>query len=98
MLEAAVARDPKNAALKGDLIRAEAELAGLAAGVARARAFAESDPENSLYDIVSAELYEKAGRKDKALAARPTDAGLIVALSRLYAHNGDPARGRGTVE
>jgi cellulose synthase operon protein C len=99
VLEAALARDPNNAGLKGDLIRAEAELGGLAAGLARARAFADSDPGNPLYDIVSADLYEKAGRTgeavallEKAFAARPIDASVAVALSRLYAHSGDPAK------
>jgi len=34
----------------------------LEAGLAKARRFANDDPGNSLYDVVSAELYENAGR------------------------------------
>ena len=71
----------------------------LAAGLAKARAFAEDDPGNFLYDIVSAELYEKAGQKDeavalleKASAGHPTDDNLVIALSRLYARNGAAAK------
>jgi cellulose synthase operon protein C len=99
VLQAAIDRDPKNSGLKGDLIRVESEIGGLEAGLAKARALAKNDPENSLYDIVSAELYEKAGRKgdatallEKAVAARPSDAGLNSALSRLYARSGDPGK------
>lgn len=99
VLQAALDRDPKSSSLKGDLIRIESEIGGLDAGLAKARAFAKGDPENSLYDVVSAELYEKAGRRgeaialiEKAVAGRPTDDGLISALSRLYARNGDPGK------
>ncbi len=99
VLQAALDRDPKSGALKGDLIRVEAANGGLDAGLAKARAFAKDDPDNSLYDIVSAELYEKSGRAregltllEKAVAARPSDDGLIVALSRLYARTGDPGK------
>jgi putative PEP-CTERM system TPR-repeat lipoprotein len=99
VLQAALARDPKNDQAKGDLIRIEADIGGLRAGLAKARAFAERDPGNPLYDIVSAELYEKAGRRDdavdlleKAVAARPADGALIGALSSLYVRTGDPAK------
>jgi len=91
VLQAALRRDPQNAPLKRDLVRVEAEIGGLEAGLAAAHNFAKSDPDNSLYDRVSAELYEKAGRGkeaidllEKALAARPSDTDLTVALSRLY--------------
>jgi putative PEP-CTERM system TPR-repeat lipoprotein len=99
VLQAALARDPKNDQVKGDLIRVEADIGGMRAGLAKARALAERDPGNPLYDIVSAELYEKSGRQDdaidvleKAVAARPSDGALIGALSSLYARTNNPAK------
>jgi putative PEP-CTERM system TPR-repeat lipoprotein len=96
VLQAALERDPKNVQLKGDLIRAEAEVGGLEAGLAKARAFAQEDPGNPVFDIVSAELWEKAGRSsdavtllEKAVAARPSEDNLVAALSRLYVRTGD---------
>src|SRR5262249_55522812 len=69
------------------------------AGLAKARTFAKEDPGNPLYDIISAELYEKAGRQDdavdlleRAVAARPSDGALIGALSGLYARAGEPGK------
>ena len=80
MLQEAVERDPRNSFLKGDLIRVEGEINGVDAAVAKARASAAGEPENNIYDLVSAELYEKAGRipdaiavLEKAVAARPSD-------------------------
>jgi putative PEP-CTERM system TPR-repeat lipoprotein len=91
VLEEALARDPRNTPLKGDLIRVEADIDGLDAALAKARAFTKDDPENNVYDLVSAELYERAGRPrdavallEAAIAARPTDDGLAITLSRLY--------------
>jgi putative PEP-CTERM system TPR-repeat lipoprotein len=99
VLQAALARDPKNDQVKADLIRVEADIGGMRAGLAKARAFAERDAGKPVYDIVCAELYEKAGRRDdavdlleKAIAARPSDGALIGALSSLYVRTGDPAR------
>jgi tetratricopeptide (TPR) repeat protein len=99
VLQTALARDPKNAAIKGDLIRVESELGGLDAGLAKARAFAENDPDNPVYDLVSAELYEKAGRRgdaimllEKAVAARPADDSVIAALASLYARSSNPGK------
>jgi putative PEP-CTERM system TPR-repeat lipoprotein len=96
VLQEAVERDPRNAPLKGDLIRIEAEIDGLDAALIKAKAFAKDDPENSIFDLVSAELYEKAGRPqdavallETAVAARPSDDGLAIALSRLYTGVGD---------
>jgi putative PEP-CTERM system TPR-repeat lipoprotein len=96
VLQQAVARDPRNAPLKGDLIRLEAEIDGLDAALAKARTFTKDDPENSVYDLVSVELYEKAGRPqdaiallETAVAARPSADGLTTALSRLYISVGD---------
>jgi Flp pilus assembly protein TadD len=69
------------------------------AGLAKAHDFAKEDPGKPLYDIVSAELYEKGGRQDdavdlleKAVAARPSEGALIGALSSLYVRTGDPAK------
>jgi putative PEP-CTERM system TPR-repeat lipoprotein len=97
VLQAALRLDPQNASLKGDLVRVEAEIGGLEAGLAAAHNFARNDPDNSLYDRVSAELYEKAGRVKEAIgllegaiAARPSDTDLTVALSRLYRRIGAP--------
>jgi putative PEP-CTERM system TPR-repeat lipoprotein len=99
LLEAVLARDPRNDPVKGDLIRVEAEIGGMHAGLARARAFAVQDPGNPLYDIVSSELFEKAGRQDeavnlleKAVADRPSADALIAALSGLFVRTGDPGR------
>ncbi|MGC1888931.1 MAG: XrtA/PEP-CTERM system TPR-repeat protein PrsT [Stellaceae bacterium] len=99
VLQAALARDPKNSQLKGDLIRIEAEIDGLEAGLAKARAFAQADPGNPVYDIVSAELWEKAGHDpdaimllEKAVAARPSEDNLVAALARLYVRTGELAK------
>ncbi len=104
VLQAALARDPKNSQLNGDLIRAEAEINGLEAGLAKARALAQDDPGNSVYDLVSAELWEKAGRNgdavmllEKAVAARPSDDNLVAALARLYARTGEPGKAEGVL-
>jgi putative PEP-CTERM system TPR-repeat lipoprotein len=99
VLQEAATRDPQNASFKSDLIRLEAAINGLDAALAKARDFKKDDPENSLYDLVSAELYEKAGRPQDAIAlletavkARPSDNGLTMALSRLYTSAGDPKK------
>jgi predicted Zn-dependent protease len=99
VLQAALDRDSRNASLKGDLIRVEADIGGLPAAVAAARAFAKNDPDNSLYDRMSAELYEKAGRPEdaiglleKVMRSRPADTDLTIALSRLYERARAPAK------
>jgi putative PEP-CTERM system TPR-repeat lipoprotein len=99
VLQDALARDPKNGTVKADLIRVESEVGGMRAGLAKARAFAGEDPGNPFYDIVSAELYEKAGRRDdavglleKAVADRPSADALTEALSGLYMRTGDAAK------
>jgi cellulose synthase operon protein C len=99
VLQAALDRDPQNSALKGELIRVEADIGGLEAGLAKARKFAENNPGNSIYDVVSAELYENAGRGkdavtllDKVAAAGPLDDNLTLALFRLYTRTDDPAK------
>ena len=104
MLQDALDRDPQNASLKGDLIRVEAEIGGLDAGLAKARKFAKDDPGNILYDLVSAELYENAGRKPEAIAladqvaaTKPSDDNLTLALFRLYTGAGDSAKAEGVL-
>ena len=104
VLQAALDRDPQNASLKGDLIRVEAEIGGLEAGLAKARRFANDDPGNSLYDVVSAELYENAGRKreaitlaDQVAAAQPSDDTLTLALFHLYSRADDLAKAEGVL-
>jgi len=99
VLQEALTRDPKNDQVKADLIRVEAEIGGMRAGVAKAHAFAGGDPGNPLYDIVSAELYEKEGRRDdavdlleKAVSDRPSADPLVSALSGLYVRTGDPGK------
>ena len=99
VLQTAIERDPHDASLKGELIRVEAQTGSLDAALAMARNFARTDPGNSLYDVVSAELYEKAGRTaravdllESAIAARPLDNGLTAALSHLYSRMGEPAK------
>jgi cellulose synthase operon protein C len=96
VLREAIARDPRNASFKADLIRAEAEVGGLDAALSEARRFAKDEPDNTQYDLISAELYEKAGRLaeaadllKKAVAARPSDDKLTIALSRLHGHLGE---------
>jgi predicted Zn-dependent protease len=95
-LQQAVARDPKNISLKADLIRVDAEIDRVNGAILRAQEFARGDPDHGLYDQVSAELYERAGRApdavalfEKVLAARPADNDLAVALSRLYTRMGE---------
>ena len=104
VLQQAVARDPKNSALKADLIRVEGEIDGIDAAVAKARALATSDPENNIYDLVSAELYEKAARTSDAIAvlenataAKPSDEGVAIALARLYYRSGEFSRAEGVL-
>jgi len=99
VLQTALRRDPQNTSLKGDLIRVEAQIGGLDAGLAMARSLAKTDPNSGVYDITSAELYEKAGRAKDALglleeaaANRPADDDLAIALSRLYTATDVPAK------
>ena len=99
VLQDAVTRNPRNTSIKGDLIRVEAELDGLDTALYEARGFARDDPDKTLYDEVSAELYEKAGRVgdaaallEKAVAAGPADDDLRLGLSRLYTRMGSLAK------
>lgn len=99
VLQEAIRRDPKSAVLKADLIRVDAEIDGVEGAISEARELAASDPGNSIYEVVSAELYERAGRGseavvllEKSVAARPSDASLAAALSRLYIRMSMPAK------
>lgn len=82
-------------AIRGDLIRMEAEIGGLDAGLAKAHEFAAQDLKNPAYDLVSAELYEKAGRPSDAIALLEKWGGggqrpeaVMLYLARLYLHAG----------
>jgi len=96
VLTKALSDQPRNVAFKGDLIRVEAEISGIDAGLAKAREFAAQDPKNPAYDLVAAELYEKAGRSSDAiglLEKRGDDQSsetVMLALARLYLHAGEP--------
>lgn len=99
LLQQALEADPKNSGLRSALIEVVSGADGLDAGIAKARSFAKDDPNNPIYDLISARLYEKAGRKDeagalleKAVAARPSDSAVTAALAGLYARTGDPAK------
>jgi tetratricopeptide (TPR) repeat protein len=96
VLQSRLDKDPNDRKVKEQLVRVETEIGGLDAGIAKARSFAKDDPDSSLYDVVSADLYERAGKRaeavallEKATAARPSDAGAAVALARLYSRAGD---------
>ncbi len=96
VLQSSLDKDPGNREVKAQLIRIEAEIGGLDAGLGKARSFAKDDPGSTLYDLVSADLYERGGKRpeavallEKAAAARPSDANVAVALSRLYSRAGD---------
>ncbi len=95
VLRDASARDPKNSALKADLVRMSAQLDGVDVAVSKANLYAKDDPTNNLYPIVASEVYEKAGRWDeatglleKAIAAQPADDALSEALARVYIRTG----------
>jgi putative PEP-CTERM system TPR-repeat lipoprotein len=97
VLQAAHNRGPQNPAIKAELIRIAAKIGGVDAGLAEARDLAKKDPDNVLYDLVSADLLGQAGRGKEAigllerdLAAKPNDDGLITALARLYNSAGNP--------
>jgi putative PEP-CTERM system TPR-repeat lipoprotein len=98
VLTEALAREPSNVAIKGDLIRVEADIDGIDAGIAKAHEFAAQDPNNPAYDLVVAELYEKAGRAADAIAllekrqeAKPAEA-VMMRLVQLYMSGGQPAK------
>ncbi|MGH7047264.1 MAG: XrtA/PEP-CTERM system TPR-repeat protein PrsT [Stellaceae bacterium] len=98
VLQAALQRAPQNTSLKADLIRVEAKIGGVDAGLAKAREFAKADPGTTVYDLVSADLLVDAGKPqeavallEKARAAKPSDDGLTTTLARIYARS-DPAK------
>src|SRR6516165_5961634 len=104
VLQEAVARDPRNSSLKADMIRVEGEISGADAAVAKGHALATGDPENNIYALVSAEIYEKAGRLpdaiamlEKAAAAKPADVDVAIDLARLYDRSGDFLKAEGVL-
>ena len=68
MLQDAIAKDPKNASLKAELVRVIAQIDGMDAAISQANSFAKDDPNSNVYDLVSAELYQNAGRYGDAAA------------------------------
>ena len=68
VLQSRLVKDPGNKSLKAQLVTIEAEISGLEAGLAKAQRFSNEDPNTSLYDLASADLYERAGRRAEALA------------------------------
>ena len=101
VLQAAIARDPKNGALKGDLIRAEAEIGGLEAGLAKARDFRQGRAgKPALRHRLGRTLWRRPGararrvgsaRKGRRLRGQRMH-DLNTALARLYSRSGDPAK------
>jgi len=99
VLQAALKRAPQNPTIKADLIRVAGEIGGVDAGLAEARDLSKNDPDNSLYDLVSANLLDQARRSKEAigllerdLAAKPANDSLITALARIYSRAGDTAK------
>ncbi len=99
LVQQAIDRNPTNAGLKVDLVRVEAQAGGLDAGIAKARSFAQADPDSARYDLVSAELYENVGRNaeaqevlEKGVLARPSNAELKIALAGFYGRRGELAK------
>ena len=76
VLSSAVERTPGNLALKADMIRIVARIDGVDAGVAQARKYAYNDPVSNIYDLITANLYETAGRNPEAEAVLEKSAGL----------------------
>jgi cellulose synthase operon protein C len=104
VLQDAILRDPRNLSLKADLIRVEGETNGVDAAVAKAHALAKDDPNSNIYDLVSTELYEKAGRTgdaiatlEKAVEARPSDDALIIPLAQLYGRTAEFGKAEGVL-
>jgi predicted Zn-dependent protease len=100
VVQARLVKDPENRALKEQLIRLEAQIGGVDAGLAKARAFAKDDPEgSSVYDLTAADLLARSGKRaeavallEKSVAARPADPMIAVGLARLYAATGEPGK------
>jgi predicted Zn-dependent protease len=99
VLRDAIDRDPKNDALKADLIRITADLDGVDTAVSRANLYAKDNPKDSIFPLVAAEMYENAGRwsdatnlLEAAAAAHPSDGTLTTALAALYDRTGHFAK------
>ena len=54
--------------MKAQLIRLDAQIDGLDAGLSKAQSFAKDDPDIPVYDLVSADLYEIDGKRPEAIA------------------------------
>ncbi|MBV8120816.1 MAG: PEP-CTERM system TPR-repeat protein PrsT [Alphaproteobacteria bacterium] len=97
VLRTALNLAPQNSDIKANLIRVAAEIGGVDAGLAEARELAKKGPDNPIYDLVSADLLEKAGRSKEAigllehdLAAKPGNDDIRAALAGLYKRSGNP--------
>jgi putative PEP-CTERM system TPR-repeat lipoprotein len=95
ILKDAIVRNPKDTALKADLIRITAQLEGLDSAISLANFYAKDAPDTNVYPLVEDQLYQNAGRWDdavalleKAVSARPDDEGLTTALAQLYIRTG----------
>jgi predicted Zn-dependent protease len=105
VLQAALVRAPQNTDIKANLIRIAAEIGGVDAGLAEARDLAKKDPDNPIYDVVSGDLLEKAGRSKEAigllerdLATKPANDDLRAALAGLYKRAGDASKAETLLE
>lgn len=96
VLSQQLTHDPNNLPVKLELIRTEADIGGIDAGLAKAHDFASKDPTNPAYDIVSAELLEKAGRTSDATALlenrREKQPAIFLALAQLYQRQHEPEK------
>jgi cellulose synthase operon protein C len=98
VLTKALVTDPNNVEIKAELIRLAAQIGGIDAGIAKAHEFAAQDPKNPAYDIVSAGLYEAAGRIPDAIAllensgSQPKPETVMLSLAQLYLRAGEPEK------
>ncbi|HEY2540896.1 MAG TPA: tetratricopeptide repeat protein, partial [Stellaceae bacterium] len=105
VLQQALALAPQNREIKANLIRVAAEIGGVEAGLVEARGLAKKDPDNPIYDLISANLLEKAGRGKEAigllehdLAIKPSKDDVRAALAGLYQRSGDAAKAEALLE
>ena len=87
VLRDAIDRDPKNDALKADLIRITADLDGVDTAVSRANLYAKDNPNDGIFPLVAAEMYENAGRWSDATnlleaAAAAVSSKLVASFQR----------------
>jgi putative PEP-CTERM system TPR-repeat lipoprotein len=105
VLQQALTLAPQNREIKANLIRVAAEIGGVEGGLAEARNLAKKDPDNPIYDLVSADMLAKTGRNKEAigllehdLAARPSNDDVRAGLAGLYQRSGDAAKAQALLE